>query len=216
MLTRIDIEKLPSILSSQTIVKRGVRKIYYVLSGRNAWHSTWIREYRFGCMHLSFKAAKQHAESLRRNGSVFYIKEMPALVIQGEISALVVTQINCEAVFQEYSAAGYPSDSKSIDMPENQALIGRPLQSIARSFAHDSRYWRVSPPPNNSVLMFTTDRQLKDFEKYKDSSISEYRSASVGGDYALNWQKLPSLSKSNFVRDVVKYKRRGRSVALIE
>ena len=66
---------------SDTIIRRGVRKIYYVFQGRNAWHSTWITQYNNGCMHINLDNAKKYAESLRACGSVFYIREIPALII---------------------------------------------------------------------------------------------------------------------------------------
>jgi hypothetical protein len=53
------------------VIKKGVRKIYYVSSGRNAWWSTWVKQYNSGCMHTTLDGAKKYAEKMRTNGSVF-------------------------------------------------------------------------------------------------------------------------------------------------
>ena len=38
--------------------------LYFVTTGRNAWHSTWVQQYTNGCMHSSIASAKQYTEKL--------------------------------------------------------------------------------------------------------------------------------------------------------
>ena len=68
--------------------------LYYLFSGRNAWHSTWITRYTEGCMHGDLQGAKDTAERQRKQGSVFYIAELQALIIKSAAGVLAVTEIN--------------------------------------------------------------------------------------------------------------------------
>lgn len=215
MLKQIDLANFPVSLSSQTIVKRGVRKLYYVVSGRNAWWATWVNRYQSGCMHLDLSSAMQHAERLRTNGSVFYIKEIPALVLQGETSTLVVTQINCEVVLAAYHPKGYSLRRNNIKRTENHILPGISLSLAASSFARDSGYWGVMPPSDDSVLIFAADVPLSKFEIYRESSVVQYKSNSNGGQYLLSWSKLPFDVKSKALRKIIKIRKKTASDAVV-
>ena len=85
-----------SIKSPKDLKLRGIKvvKIYYCYYGRNAWYSTWVQKYYKNCMHASFDSAKGFAEINRKQGSVFYIKELPALYIESGSYPILVTQIN--------------------------------------------------------------------------------------------------------------------------
>ncbi len=188
------------ILSDKAIIKKGIRKIYYVSSGRNAWHSTWVKQYNPGCMHSTLQSAKNYAEKLRTNGSVFYIQELPALVLEGELTSLIVTQINCMDVLQDYKPKIKPPNNKSTCC---YITAGNSLLHACKSFDHDSIFWKTAPPAKNSVIRLLCTIKIKDFDPYHASNISAYKSESIGPDYLLNWSasvfemKNKSLVKIN-------------------
>lgn len=81
---------LPNALYYEGIEERDIACLYYLIEGRNAWHSTWTNWYRDGCMHTTLDAAKMSAERQRKPGSKFYIREIPALVLKSESSILLL------------------------------------------------------------------------------------------------------------------------------
>ena len=182
------------------VVKKGVRKIYYVSSGRNAWWSTWVKQYNSGCMHTTLHSAKQYAEKLRTNGSVFYIQEIPALVLEGEFISLVVTQINCLDVLQNYKP-------KSKDLTTNTThchiTAGGSLCHAYNSFAFDSAFWEIAPPAKNSVIRLLCDTKIKYFDLYRASNVNSYKSESIGPDYYLRWHPSTFEAKNKSLARIV-------------
>ena len=72
-------------------ISRGL--LYYVHTGRNAWHSNWVTQYANGCMHTTLESAKEYAEKRRTRGTVFYIKQLPCLVFRSKDTCVLVTEI---------------------------------------------------------------------------------------------------------------------------
>lgn len=133
-------------------------KIYYCLYGRNAWHSTWIQRYSENCMHLTFASAKSHAEAKRVQGSVFYIKELPALQFTTGKYRVLITQINSTCPLREYSPSARRKDviygkTKIHDSRENYLTFGAPMEGLILSFSHDSRFWITLQSSINSVII---------------------------------------------------------------
>lgn len=182
------------------VIKKGIRKIYYVSSGRNAWWSTWVKRYNPGCMHTTLHSAKLYAERLRTNGSVFYIQEIPALVLEGKFISLVVTQINCQDVLQNYRPK---SKDRITNTTHCHISAGGSLCHTYNSFAYDSAFWEIAPPDKNSVLRLLCDRKLKDFEFYRASKILNYKSESIGPDYCLCWNSSPFEAKNKSLAKIV-------------
>ena len=151
------------------VIKKGVRKVYYVSSGRNSWWSTWVKQYNSGCMHTTLHSAKQYAEKLRTNGSVFYIQEIPALVLEGKHISLVLTQINCQDVLQNYKPK---SKDAATNTTHCHITAGSALCHAYNSFAYDSAFWTIAPPSKNSVLRLLCNTKLKEFDPYRASSIN--------------------------------------------
>lgn len=102
----------------EKIQKIEVGILYYVYSGRNAWHSTWITRYTLGCMHTNFESAKAFVERERVQGSLFYIQKLPSLIIEGTKNILYVTQIN-----SNNPLCGYSSDAVTAIAPKGYVLV---------------------------------------------------------------------------------------------
>lgn len=76
--------------------------VFYVLRGRNAWHSTWVEHYFADCMHTSLLSAKRNAELRRGQGNVFRIVEKPALRVDLLHRSHVITEIACADPLAEF------------------------------------------------------------------------------------------------------------------
>lgn len=181
-------------------------KIYYCLLGRNAWHSTWIRRYSNNCMHLTIESAKKYAESLRNNGSVFFIYEIPALLLDTQDYAVIITQINEDCPLRQYSMKGakkigYGVKEKKDKYSENYIVRGAPMDRVISSFLPDSRFWKAQQPLKDSIIFLYTRFQenaiLLSHEKPK-----AWKSFSIGKNYCLGWIPMNSNVSARSVRGI--------------
>lgn len=168
-------------------------KIYYVFAGRNAWHSTWVQRYSNGCMHVSMQSAKNHAERLRTQGSVFNILELPAVAGISQAGAIIATQINTDRPLQTYSPNALSTEHPTAQLIEgalsNYLVHGAPMLGLALTFERDSRFWRSLPPRENSVFTLASRESELEFEALGDGELAQYTSRSNGGQYYLGWSR---------------------------
>lgn len=186
-----------------TVVKKGIRKIYYVLNGRNAWHSTWVGQYFNGCMHTNLWSARMRAEDLRNSGSVFYIRELPALVVEGKKQVLVVTQINTDDVLRGYT----PTPNRpvlEIHPRINYLHPGANMHRLILTLSPYSNFWHESPLPRTPVMILTSQKKLRDFEKYDRLKVIERHSNSIGTNYFLQWKEGRGLDRSGSLMKLMK------------
>ena len=110
-------------------------KLYYLVRGRNAWHNLRSNVYLTDrSFHLSLQDAKTEAERLRKQGSTWTIKELPACAFHSRKRTLLVTEINTPRPLESFCGA-------------SAGLHGSSLFSVAVCF---------SPPKPNSILRFLT------------------------------------------------------------
>lgn len=190
----------PQSLESSLVtgISRGL--IYYVCTGRNAWHSTWVKKYSPGCMHTTIESAKEYAEKLRARGTVFYISQLPCLVFRCKGSAVIITEINNNNPLSGYSAdaitkevaAGFKKIDGAVD---NYLKIGSPIDGAAMSFLPSSRFWKHRPSPKNSIIILAINDGSVSIEKVSSDNLLSYKSFSNGGDYYLGWSLFESQTK---------------------
>lgn len=169
--------------------------LYYLFSGRNAWHSTWITRYTEGCMHGDLQGAKDTAERQRKQGSVFYIAELQALIIKSAAGVLAVTEINSGRPL-----SGYAPDAVQDDVPAGtRKLKGArdcyiqkpaPMLGAALSFDHMSRFWNQRPPPRNAVVVVAANDPALAFDLLPAAKLQSRCSYSNGGSYRLGWRTI--------------------------
>ncbi len=168
--------------------------IYYVTTGRNAWHSTWVQQYSNGCMHTSLQSAKDYAEKRRTQGTVFTIKEQPALQVRTAKGQLFATQINTSRPLAEYSRDALREQpahgSKLIkDSRDNYLSKGASALGAALSFDCASRFWRTAPPRKNSVIVVASGDRTLELEPLRRRKLKAWSSFSNGGGYLLGWRE---------------------------
>ena len=194
-------------LSKYRVRRIAARKIYYCVEGRNAWWATWVKQYFEGCMHFAFDDATAYLENMRTQGSVFYIAELPALIVESDSFCLAVTQINCDVPLAGYSANAL--DQKIVQFrkrvegaQDNYLQRGAPMDGLFFSFENDSRFWQSPPPQNDSVVRLISPCALDNFEELPTGQLTTYKSGSIGAQYLLEWSGEQSNIKSEAVRSL--------------
>ncbi len=165
-------------------------KIFYCIYGRNAWHSTWVQKYTNDCMHLTLDSAKKLAEARRVQGSVFTIKELPALVIEVGSHRIFVTQINSRCPLREYrhfDVDRFPGRTTR----DCYLKVGEDLHTAVSSFVPWSKFWVVEQPPRNSIMLLYSSGEMR-FEPLRTTPLVAWRSESDGPSYLLRWQRMAS------------------------
>ena len=179
--------------------------IYYITTGRNAWHSTWIQRYSKGCMHTTIQSAKRHAEKLRTQGTVFTITEYPALQIITASGHIIITQINTKRPLADYSPdavrAQPPQGAELIDGARDNYLIeGAIASSVVLSFDCSSRFWRKPPPRKNSLIVTASSDAALKVMILTQRKLQAWSSYSNGSGYLLGWRERENNIKGNKIR----------------
>ena len=98
-------------------------KLFYFHQRRNAWHRTTNRTYPpLDAFQPTFSDARDAVEQYRVQGSMWFIKELPVLVLSGQHMDLLILEINAS-----YPLASY--EDVSLDTAtsiENVATLFRP------------------------------------------------------------------------------------------
>ena len=191
---------LPQNLKSGPVSEITTGVIWYVYTGRNAWHRTWGTYYGKGCMHTTLDSAKAYAERRRTKGSSFYIDLLPCMVFRSKESLLVITEISASNPLSGYSCNATTKDvpyggEKIEGALDNYLHIGAPIEGIALSFLPDSRFWNVRPA--NPVIFLTHQTPSTEIEKIRLDTLSTLKSASFGGGYYLTWTKRSKAEIKN-------------------
>jgi len=185
---------------NQRLINCSAVKIYYWLQGRNAWHSKWSQTYTEGCMQSKLRDTKLIIEKKRKQGSTFYIREMPAIVFEFKLAhCLVVTQINSHDPLKEYSLANV------LNKGGNSFLFdyfnSRTAKDISGSFEHFSKFWRETPPENDSVIQVCCTGNSHHFERLTNSLV-KFQSKELGPRSPLGWDETPGKLNSEYLKKI--------------
>lgn len=167
--------------------------LYFVVAGRNAWWSTWIRRYSEGSLHHSLASAKAYCEGRRVQGTRFYIEELPSLALVGSSMCLLVSQINTE---QPLEALDYGV------LRELHNLVGvdtLSLHQLVRVFSRTSRVWSPALPAKDSLLLVTADSSTGLEPCSGNQRPQQWRSRSLGPHYYLKWLTETGTCKTESV-----------------
>lgn len=199
------IKKHPSI-AGEVVEFVAERKIYYLVRGRNAWHSTWVQHYYPGCMATKLLDVERNAEEKRTFGSVFYVKELPAIAVQTKSGVLVVTEINTDAPLSGYSKIAVHRDAPKGKVLTDGArdsyfAAGSPVSLFAMSFEVDSRFWRKLPPPRDAViLLFVPNGVVNDLEPLSDKLYQRKSQPSGRRLNSLCWSITSSKIDGSYIK----------------
>ncbi len=181
-------------------------KIYYVYYGRNAWNATWVTQYTNGCMHTSLESAKSFAERGRNQGNVFYINELPALLIKSNKGFLIVTEMNSQYPLDSYSHTydvyesyyEYGPCETILTCAKNVKL--NVIEDSFRPFSDNGENYKS----RNSVITLGLERMGVLFEKFYKNKSQRYTSYSMGGDYRLGWSQNKLDRNPVYIKSIIR------------
>jgi hypothetical protein len=136
--------------------------VQYYWVGRNAWRGSRSNLYPDdSAFSTKFRPLVEDIERSRRQGSQFFIRELPALVLQGAGESVVLLELNGAAPFL---ASRTPDIQLSGIFALAHWLIGYRVDSIG---------WKVQRPPKPAVEPFRL-----------------FRSMTHGPDFPLDWVEV--------------------------
>lgn len=162
------------------VIRVYVVKIFFWSRGRNAWYGTWVRNFYPGMsLHKTIEDAKEFSEKERKQGSVFYIDELPALIFEMEGGVgILVTQINTETPFSDlkFNEIGNYIKKKSY-------LTFEDIENVFNAY---SVYWKRTPSTENSLIKVYL-YNVSDFINLDRQRLKSFYSQSFGKNYLLDW-----------------------------
>jgi hypothetical protein len=176
-------------------------KLYYWHRGRNAWQGWTAHYYHDGCLHTAIESAQNFAEKKRTQGSVFYIKELPAILLVSDQLSIAVTQINSNMPLCDYTYtpnAEKATQSWRKDFRAEMAVlnIDTSIGSVVKSFEPLSSFWFKAPKIANSVITVCVSKNTDCFETLSDDELLQWKSITFSKKYLLGWS-VPKLSGVN-------------------
>lgn len=198
-------------VASKAILSSGIgqvfeTKVFYIYRGRNAWHATWATHYSDACMHDSWASAKERAEDLRERGSVFTIREKPALAFKSEKGILAITEINARVPLAAW-ITNYRSEKSNFSLNQNHCRLETLIASrctlggIVSALGDRSIFPPHLPSRNRNIFtLWTPDRDA--LIENRRRRTKQWRSSSAGADFYLDWIDEPGKESGRAVRRV--------------
>jgi len=184
--------KNQALLNSELLALKPI-VVFVLIRGRNAWHSTWVQKYQGpGAVYATRVAAKDAAERQRVQGSTFYIRAVPALLLESEAGSVVQVEFHSDKTFGKLSVSDViPRLAYGATMSEALLVLGR-----------NGGFWR-SPLPSKHSFIQARHVLFADLEPLKARmELAMLRSSSRGPRYFLDWQESPGAYDTSVVRRI--------------
>lgn len=178
-------------LASSKITQVFATKLFYVIRGRNAWHSTWVTHYFERCMHPTLWSAKQRTEELREQGSTFTIREQPAVCFSTDKGQVLVTEINNSvpllAWIKDYQKApsGFQLNHEFCAL-ERLIKHDQSARALSRAFESYDFFPERLPARAKNIFILAT-KVPEACSEDRRSRLKQWSSKSQGTDYYLEW-----------------------------
>lgn len=179
-----------------TIFKVDTGKVYHVIEGRNAWHSTWVVQYEPNSFYSSLPAAKEYAENIRKSGSVFTIIEKPSLIIRSHKKTIIITEINHEKPLADHIFAQSIEYLKNETFEDYRTRAGF-LPDFIKGFMATSFGWQRKVQGKNLLTLQHDNPQLK--INSLGPNLLARSSSSQGSHYYMSWLESNTKIQSDAV-----------------
>lgn len=184
--------------------------IFFVHDGRNAWHSTWVQKYYPGCMHSTLDEAKKYCEKKRTNGSVFYITEIPVIIVCFRYGKLIATQLNTNMPFESYHPQNdtIPGDGTR----QEKRSMPSTIEEITTSLNTGCSHWKQPQQHNQPVILLWMFDPSAYITPVENRPLIKYKSFSHGKKYLLGWSTLDkSINPTRIIEIVDSYELEQRA-----
>lgn len=178
--------------STVTAVRAG--RAVVLSSGRNAWHSTWVNQYRLASSFFSdVYEAQRAAEPLRKQGTTFRVREVPVLVVSGMGCSVVLMDWQRPNSFAGWTpfdreqlarhARAFPGHLHVEPLPPLSADMS--ISEFVNCFEHDY-YWREHPG-YDSAFVATAPTAAAIAPQNPGTPLRAWRSVANGTLRNLSW-----------------------------
>lgn len=170
--------------------------VAYLHRGRNAWHSTWVRHYfANSALFPDVSSAQGEAEMMRGQGNVFYIVEVPAILLRGPEFGVVITDHSSVDSFSSFSGfdvlIGETENGRWID----GIYPGVGMRDAVACFGASSEHWEsLRRLDDFHVGMVPTDFDFSE----REGALRRLESYGQGSRYLLGW--VASTKTGDFQR----------------
>ena len=189
-------------LSAELITSVKVKKIFHLITGRNAWHSTWVRQYYKKCMSTESRDLENDAEKIRGPGTTFQIDEIPALCLEIQSGCLVITEINTTEPLRNYSPKYVSTDGIDLKLnnpSEKSIFTGNTLANVLQSFISQES-WKLPKKDSSLFWLFVKDLPLSDLEEATKNYATKVSGTTGGRRNSLSWSIKIGNKSDEFLR----------------
>lgn len=169
--------------------------VAYLIRGRNAWQSTWVRHW-FHDAHLfsDVSSARLGAESLRERGNVFYVRETPAVLLRGPSGGVVLCNPGVDDPFSGFT--GFETTPVETEYGNwiDGIYPGVSLRDAVSAFDEDSDHWLGSRASERTIRAGAVPADFAFSHRVGD--LQSLRSYAQGVNYLLGW--VPDLGPRPF------------------
>ena len=171
-------------IRSEIVKSISAKKIYYLVTGRNAWHSTWVKYFYKRCISTECRELEADAETKREAGTVFYIEELPALCLELDSGCFILAEINTHYPLKNYDPTNFLvmrnqcNYLKELNCLTKQVFVGNNLSAILESIDSND-CWSYSRKNDSLFKLFLAKKLPSDLED--PTYYYAIRSSSKGG-----------------------------------
>lgn len=121
---------------------------------RNGWHSTTVARYDSDdALFTTVAAAQRAAQPLRKQGTVFHVREVPALVLKSVAKALVLVDFHSTNSFMQYRPFVSTADQEIYGLRVAQPYgVGMTMQDVLHNFSDRANHWEYPRPTSDSLV----------------------------------------------------------------
>jgi hypothetical protein len=167
--------------------------LYVITRGRNAWHSTWVENYSGPTALIAdFAFAAELAEKRRKQGSVFYIEQVPGLLLKSPEAPIALVEFHSSNCFGTWD----------VERAQDRLELGTPIAAVLNALGPHGM-WRGRPPSEHSFISGIADWQSLTPLPPR-TPMKRWTSESLGRGYRLNWNKYPSRYSRQGINRIVK------------
>jgi hypothetical protein len=192
-------------LGAEIIKSVEVKKIFHLVTGRNAWHSTWVRQYYKKSMSTESRDLENDAEKRREAGTTFQIDEIPALCLELPSGCLLITEINTLHPFKNYNPKYITKDIKDCNskkLSEKSIFTGNTLANVLQSL-NINEFWQAPKKENSLFLLYVKDLRPSDLEEATQKYASRVSGTSGSRKNSLAWNIKIGNQSDEFFRKLV-------------
>lgn len=130
--------------------------VLFLSRGRNAWHSTWVRNYQHGDFFREGRKVRETIEWRKERGTVFYLSVLPGFQIAYGNRRFIVTEINTFEPFRHMDLMTARFGPMSCNLSAFLDVIGPP-----------SSLWKEGQPQRYHVIVQEVEEDFIDLAAYE-------------------------------------------------